>query len=325
MRNRIRENIKDTAIATTVIWLVLIGVSAIYIARGINTEVAAVQIPSLSRPSPPAFAYYRSSAARQNLHEPPIQRTARFSVMIPFDTAPDANPIPLDENPDDPLHRTYQDMQSLAEFGTIPDSVRESKETGQITWKRNSVSMNDSSIFLGRLLQYYILASIDSLQHNMLITYVGLPAEAQAGIEPPDGELYPDDKLSQMLANNRFFRPFVYRPSVGGIKRMKLPRGTTVEFKEDGNPPGKYFVVLRRTNYFNVEFEIESFAGTGIGNLPKHFATAHASTTMQWSYFVTMRYSIEHPDDSFFNPGRYAEWLDVLYEALSNKMKAPTN
>jgi hypothetical protein len=256
--------------------------------------------------------------------QPPVQRTARFAVMIPFDMAPGAFPIPIDENPDDPLSRTYNEIHSLAANGTIPDSARETREMGQITWTSRSISMDESTTFLGRLLQYYILESIDSLQKDSLTVFVGYPAEANAGIEPPDAQPYPDDKLSQMLEDNRFFRPFLYRPNYGRLSKMKMPKDTIIEFREEGSPPQKCVVEFRRPDYFKIEFVVEAFAGTGPGSLPKHFVTVHPETVMQWPFFVTMRYSIEHhPEDSVFNPENYAKWLDALYDGLTKKMVLP--
>jgi hypothetical protein len=47
---------------------------------------------------------------------------------------------------------------------------------------------------------------------------------------------------------------------------------------------------------------------------------------MQWSFFVTMRYSIENrPEDRAFIPESYAQWLDSLYEGLTKKMILPDN
>lgn len=257
-------------------------------------------------------------------HQPPLQRTAKFVVMIPFDTAPGAFPIPVDENPDDPLSRTYQDIHSLALNGTIPDSVRKTTELGQITWTSRSVSMDESTTFLARLLQYYILESIDSLQRNSLTLFIGYPAQANAGIEPPDALTYPDDKLEHTLENNQFFRPFLHRPNPGQLTKMRMPRDTNIEFKEEGHPPKKCVLIFERPHYFEADFEIEVFAGTGPGSLPKYFRTTHPETVMQWPFFVTMRYSIEHrPEDDSFNPDNYAKWLDALYEGLVRKMMLP--
>jgi hypothetical protein len=252
---------------------------------------------------------------------PPLQRTAKFAVMIPFNTAPNALPIPMDENPDDPLHRTYQEMQSLASNGTVPEAVRETTEIGQITWNATPVSMDESSRFLARLLQYYIFYSIDALQRNSLTVFLGYPAQARPGIEPPDAEPYPHDKLFHMLADNKFFRPFLYRPSpqdrMWKLKPVMMPRGTLVEFREENQ---RYLVQLHRPGYFKAEFVVESFAGTGVGDIPKHFVTSQAATTMQWTFFVTMRYSIKHPEDDAFVPDSYARWLDALYDGLQRKM-----
>jgi hypothetical protein len=243
--------------------------------------------------------------------------------LIPFDTAPDSAAVPYDDNPDDPMFQTYDKLASLAMFGTIPDSARESRETGQITWKGNPVSMNEAPVFLGRLLQYYILDSLDDLQHNSLTTYVGRPATAKAGIEPPDAELYPDGQLSHMLADNKFYKPFLYKPNFG-VSRMKLPKGTAVKFMEEGKPPERFIVQFDRPKYFNVQFVVETFVGTGVGNVPKDFHTSHLATTMQWTFFVTMHYSIEHhPEDNTFVPEIYARWLDALYDGLANKLSPP--
>jgi hypothetical protein len=147
------------------------------------------------------------------------------------------------------------------------------------------------------------------------------PAEASAGIEPPDAQLYPDDRLSQMLADNRYYRPFLYRPSFSGVKRMMLPKNTAIEFDEEGSPPERFIMQFERLKYFKVQFIVQIFAGTGVGNVPKNFVTSHAATTMQWPFFVTMRYSVEHhPEDGAFNPDNYAKWLDALYEGLTKKM-----
>jgi hypothetical protein len=253
--------------------------------------------------------------------QPSIQRTARFAVVIPFDTKPGAFPIPRDDNPDDPLFRTYQEIHSLAVNGTVSDSARETRDMGQITWTFKPVSMDESTIFLAGLLQYYILQSIDSLQRDSLTVSVGYPAEAHAGIEPPDSETYPDDKLSQMLSNNRFFHPFLYRPNYGQLTKMRMPRGTIIELEEYGGPIERWAVEFKRPNYFKAEFVIQPFAGTGSGSLPRRFVTAHPETVMQWPFFVTMRYSIEHhPEDGAFNSESYAHWLDALYEGLTKRM-----
>jgi hypothetical protein len=254
--------------------------------------------------------------------QPPIERTAKFSVMLPFDTSPSSAPIPRDENPNDPLDQTYTELGTLVQWGTIPDSARETKETGPITWNANPVTMNDAPVFFGRVLQFYIFSCIDSLQHDSLTQFVGLPAKAQAGIEPPDAELYSDKKLSEMLANSRFFRPFLYRRNPGGIARMKLPKGTEVKFREERtapNPPERFIVRYERPKYFKLSFEVHPFSGTGVGSVPRNFVTSKLSSTMQWTFFVTMRYSVAHPNDATFVPDTYAKWMDALYEGVSGK------
>jgi hypothetical protein len=253
--------------------------------------------------------------------EPPIERTAKISVMVPFDTAPNAFPIPMDNNPDDPLFNIYSEFNSLAMNGTVPDSARESKETGTITWHARPVSLDESTTFLAHLLQYYILRTIDGLQHDSLTQYVGYPAEPYAGIEPPDARDYSAAKLSKLLADNRFYRPFLYRKSFD-LTKMKMPKGTVIEFRdEDDKSLDKCTVVLRRSGYFKADFTVRVFAGTGPGSPPKHFVTAHPETVMQWPFFITMRYSIEHPKDSTFIPQNYAKWLDALYDGLHKKLE----
>jgi pimeloyl-ACP methyl ester carboxylesterase len=198
---------------------------------------------------------------------PPIEKTLRFSVMVPFDTDPNSMPIPLDENPDDPLFRTYMELQGLASYGTIPDSARNTKETGQITWKAKSVSQADAPEFFGRLLQYYVLRSIDSLQKDTLTVAVGYPASARAGIKPPDAIPYRDEDLFRQLADNPFFQPFKYRTSgdamVWKIKPISMPKGTRITLIENGEKLRKYIVRLERPGYFRIDYLIESPFGTG--------------------------------------------------------------
>jgi len=269
------------------------------------------------RPVPP------NSGAEETT--PPIQRTGKFAVLIPFDTAPDSSPIPLDENPDDPLYRTYGKMVSLAINGTVPETARDAQGDGQISWQAKSISMQEAPAFLGKLLQYYVFQCIDNLQRNSLTVSIGYPAEASAGIEPPNAAPYPYEKLSRELAENVFFRPFLHRPSgdemAWKLKSVIMPKGTEIKFSQTSNPD-KYLVSFHRPNHFKVDFIVESFVGTGVGQVPKNFVTPHVATTMEWTFFVTMRYSIEHSDDSDFNPNSYAQWLDAIYEGLHKQLVA---
>jgi pimeloyl-ACP methyl ester carboxylesterase len=262
-----------------------------------------------------------SSGAKETT--PPIQRTAKFAVMIPFDSSPDSSPIPLDENPDDPLYRTYAHMVSLAMNGTVPETARDAQGEGQISWQAKSISMQEAPAFLGKLLQYYVFQCIDNLQRNSLTVSVGYPAQASAGIEPPNAAPYPYEKLSRELADNVFFRPFLHRPSgdemAWKVKSVSMPKGTEIRFSE---MPDKYLVSFHRPGHFTVDFIVESFVGTGVGQVPKHFVTPHVSTTMQWTFFVTMRYAIEHSDDRGFNPSSYAQWLDAIYDGLHKQLAA---
>jgi hypothetical protein len=261
------------------------------------------------------------------IHQPPIERTAKFVVMVPFDTAPNAFPIPMDDNPDDPLFNTYTEFHSLAMNGTMPEATRETEGSGQVTWSSRPISTEEAPEFLSRLLQYYVFRNIDNLQRNSMTVYVGYPAEANAGIEPPDAEVYPYKKLSTELADNIFFRPFLHRPSSDDmtwkIKPCKFPKGTEIKFITQ--KPGKYLVRFQRPAHFNADFIVQHFLGTGVGQVPKHFASKNTSTIMQWAFTVTMHYRIEHPDDNEFNPGNYAQWLDALCDGLRKKLEIDQN
>jgi hypothetical protein len=256
-------------------------------------------------------------------HEPPIERTAKFSVMIPWDTAPNALPIPMDDNPDDPLFNTYGQLQGLAMNGTMPEATRETAGDGQVSWTSRPISTGEAPAFLGRLLQYYIFQTIDNLQHNSLSVYIGYPAEAHAGIEPPDAEPYSYKKLSSELAGNPFFRPFLHRPSGDDIrwkvKPGKFPRGTEIRFMTQ--KPDEYLVRFQRPAYFKADFIVQQFLGTGVGQIPKHFVSKNANTIMQWAYVVTMHYRIDGPDDDTFVPASYAQWLYALYDGLRRKLE----
>jgi hypothetical protein len=41
---------------------------------------------------------------------------------------------------------------------------------------------------------------------------------------------------------------------------------------------------------------------------------------MQWAFFVTMQYSIQHRTDGHFNPDSYSAWADALYAALRSRL-----
>src|SRR6202034_2759235 len=97
--------------------------------------------PTVARPAVPS------------VHQPPIERVAKFTVMVPYDTTPGASPVPLNENLNDPLSSRYSEFYWMAFNGTIPQAIRETKDTGQITVNSTSVSLNDSIDFLARLLQ----------------------------------------------------------------------------------------------------------------------------------------------------------------------------
>jgi hypothetical protein len=77
---------------------------------------------------------------------------------------------------------------------------------------------------------------------------------------------------------------------------------------------------LERPQHFKIDFIVENFSGTGPGNLPKHFVTANAKTTMQWAFFITMRYTIQRRVESDFHPEVYAQWADALYAGLKKKL-----
>jgi pimeloyl-ACP methyl ester carboxylesterase len=261
-----------------------------------------------------------SGGYRREVYPAPIEKTLRFTVMVPFDTALDSTPIPLDENPDDPLFRTYAELNGLASNGTIPESIRDSQESGQITWKPDYVGQADVPQFLGRLLQYYIFRSIDGLQKDTLTVALGYPASARAGISVPDAMPYRDESFFRQLADNPFFQPFRYRISGDAMawktKPISMPAGTKIKLIEDGDKSKKYIVRLERPGYFRIEYSVESPFGTGLGSVPNHFRTSKSATTMQWAFFVTMRYSIQNRTDGRFNPSSYSAWVDALYTGL---------
>lgn len=292
----------------------------------IRAQANNVTVPALQqRLSLPQS--WDSETRPKKSHEPPIERIAKFAVMIPFDTAPDSFPIPIDDNSDDPLFNTYMEFHSLAMNGTMPETARETEGKGQVTWNSKPITMEEAPAFLGKLLQYYIFHSIDNLQHNSITVYVGYPAETNAGIEPPDAEVYPYKKLSSELADNAFFRPFLHRPSgddmAWKMKPGKFPKGMEIKFITQ--QPDKYLVRFRRPAYFKADFIVQQFLGTGVGQIPKHFVSKNASTIMQWAFVVTMHYTIERPDDDEFNPGNYAQWLDALYDGLHKKLEIDQN
>ncbi|HYL65170.1 MAG TPA: hypothetical protein VE077_21355, partial [Candidatus Methylomirabilis sp.] len=127
--------------------------------------------------------------------------------------------------------------------------------------------------------------------------------------------------LAKDIGDNVFFKPFRHRRSGDEIawetKPVRMPQGTEIQFLQDSDG---YAVCLRRPDHYRVDFSVKAFAGTGAGDIPKYFLTSHASTTMQWTFIITMRYSIENPEDSTFNPSSYVQWLDSLFEGLRRQV-----
>jgi hypothetical protein len=224
-------------------------------------------------------------------------------------------PVPFDLNPDDPLFRTYRELSSLAAHGALSEDGSD-----------NAVSIEDAPAFLGKLTQYYVFCSIDSLERDSVSVCLGCPDQAKAGIAVPNAEPYPYDKLSRQLAYNMFFRTVKKMPSYEQIKwkgnPVNLPTKTEPSFFELHDPE-RYVLRFQRPNYFTVDFIADRpRMGTGIGKTPPHFVTARKSTTMLWPLFVTMQYQIEHPCDSAFNPTSYSQWLDAVYSGLHGRMAA---
>src|SRR5258706_7894494 len=106
---------------------------------------------------------------------------------------------------------TYTEMATLASSGGVSDSAHEANPV-PTEWEVGPISKEKAPEFLGKLLQYYILQCIDSLQRNSVTTYLGgAPPTASAGIEPPDSRPYSYKALFKELSGNRFFRPFLHR------------------------------------------------------------------------------------------------------------------
>jgi hypothetical protein len=237
-----------------------------------TAKAPAESVPK-TEPSPPTAT--STTTRPERLYEPPIERTSKFTVMIPFDTAPNSAPIPTDENMADPMWDLYSDLQTLAQQGAMPDSARDTTDQGQITWTSTPVSMQQAPDFLARVLQYYIFHCLDSLQHDSMKLTLGAPAETRAGIEPPDAERYSYEKLSKELSDSPFFRPFRHRPSGDDMawkaKASKFPKKMEIKFLAD--TPDKYLVSFQRPHYFKADFIVQQFLGTGVGQMPKNFAS----------------------------------------------------
>jgi len=102
--------------------------------------------------------------ARSNAHvAPSIKKVDKFAVIIPFCSANENVPIPIDENQSGPNRRFYQDLLSL--------SGRPAKAPDGIQY--DDRNFHDDAIrdrFISRLLQYYIFQSIDQLQRDGSLT-----------------------------------------------------------------------------------------------------------------------------------------------------------
>jgi hypothetical protein len=91
---------------------------------------------------------------------PPITKTDKFGVIVPFNSANRNVPIPLDINSDDPNRELYSDWGSIA---GRPEHQRDGTP-----WPDQRDFSNEESraLFIGKLLQFYIFCSIDNLQRD---------------------------------------------------------------------------------------------------------------------------------------------------------------
>ncbi len=260
----------------------------------------------------------------------PLTKLEKFVVVVPFDTAHKNLPIPMDLNINDPKRRVYSDLMSIA--------GRPEKQPDGTPWptERNFDTEAARSVFLGKLLQFYIFRSIDELQRDSegveWTAGKGSRPFVRVGIVPPDSAPYPSEALFATLSKSEFFGPRE-RMNWNPNRPVKMPKHTTIHFTEQPSSPqtgpAAYIVRLDRPQYFTIDFRVTqtlgpvTVAGVTGASIPTGFQAADsvAATTVGCPFIVTVKYEIQRSkQNAEFQPDDYMKWAESLLSALKERL-----
>jgi hypothetical protein len=182
--------------------------------------------------------------------------------------------------------------------------------------------------YIGHNLQYFFLRSIDEIQSRMTVlnynSNSGTTSTTTSPVEVPDPQEYDQQKLFKLFdkLNLAFQRHAGSDDWTWRDYKLKVPRGTTVDFQDEPNPDGLTYVLrFHRGSELRVDFGAQcKFWNKGRGALPPDFVPEMANsirTAYGFVFVVTMHFR--------WNGDRiagsdYLEWAQGLEDGLSKRL-----
>jgi len=260
---------------------------------------------------------------------PSAKKKDKFATVVPFNPANKNVTIPMNTaQSSSPSEGFYRDLMGLAD--------RPEKQANGAPWpvERDFTSEDLRSMFIGRLLQYYIFRSIDELERDSEgIEWTregGSKPLVRVGITPPDRTPYPTKSLFAELSKSEFFG--ARDQMIWKVRSVDLPAHTHFSLLEQPSSPktgvAQYAVRFERPGYFLVDFVVTQTLGpitvTGVtgASVPRGFqpSPGELQTTMGYPFIVTMTYEIHRASEVEFSTEDYTKWADGLFAALKQRM-----
>lgn len=265
--------------------------------------------------------------------EQPVIKRGTFNTAIPFViSSPNAfmseGIIPYDDNKQDPLLSTYIELAAIARIPLEPQWDAKSRTLAAAPALTDAAMRN----FIGRVLQYYIVRSIDWMQYPIqTISYEqgkGTTVNQTYVVSVPDEEEYPIEKLNALWGTLglglRFTLDAGQNDWIWRNYKLKVPRHTLISLSETLD---SYAVRFEREGEFYLDFKITPTGrNQGIGTLPAYF---HFSFPREkdikdaYCYFFMMSMEFKWYGRDHSSAETYAEWGQGLFAGLQTKLVPP--
>jgi len=259
-------------------------------------------------------------------HPPPLIRTKAFSTIIPFTVDDFHAGIPYDSNTADPLLLTYSVLGGISDISRSPFLDQSS---GKVIVPK--VSDADIVRFLGRIMQYYVLRTVNELQNPVTYTNYesgkGISTDTNSPVSVPDEKEYPNEKLFKLLEKLKltFTRNSGANDWMWKQYQMKVPSGTKIDFVEVADTgSANYIIRFERAPDLLLDFRIEPTGrNQGQGTFPKNFAPVSGRDIQEtYSYVFTIHVDLHWNGDRSVGQD-YVEWANGLEAGLHRKLVIP--
>lgn len=257
---------------------------------------------------------------------PPLKRRKAFSTIIPFAIDSFHAGIPYNSNNTDPLQSTYTELAGISDLPSI-------RTFDQSSGKLVTPKISDADIenFLGHVMQYYILRTLNEIQNP--VTYMsyesgkGTSTVTNSPISVPDEKEYPNEKLFKLFEklNLQFGNHSGPNDWIWKQFKMKVPSGTNVDFVEVADAGKKNYIVrFERAPDLLLDFRIELTArNQGQGTFPKNFVPASPGQIQDaYAYIFTIHDDLQWRGDHSVGQD-YVEWANGLEAGMRKKLVIP--